>query len=73
MKQIFLIKVELEEEENLGGDEQGQEDEEQGKAVGGDPHISIHALAGVAGPRTMRTQACIGKFEVTILVTIFSL
>lgn len=34
----------------------------------GDPHISIHALMGVVGPRTMRTQAHIGKMEVTILV-----
>lgn len=33
-----------------------------------DPHISIHAMAGVAYPKTMKTQAHTSKVEVTILI-----
>lgn len=61
--------MELDEEEQaLGGDEEEQEEENQEEAKEGDPHISIHALKGMAEPRTMRIQANIGKLKVTILV-----
>lgn len=63
-----LIEMESkEEDEVLGKKEQGWEDEEK-DAKRGEPHISFHALAGMAGPKTMRTQAHIGKLEVTIIV-----
>lgn len=68
VKQIFLIEMESEEEEDIREEEEDIREEEQDEVVGGDPHISIHVLAGVAGPRTMRTQAHIGKIEVMVPV-----
>lgn len=42
--------------------------EEQQQVEEDDLHISIHALAGVIRPRTMKTQTHISKKEVIILI-----
>lgn len=55
VKQIFYIEVKLNEEEYTQDEEHEHEEPDQEEAKGDDPYISIHALVGVARPRTIKT------------------
>ncbi|CAA0812557.1 Unknown protein, partial [Striga hermonthica] len=65
--QAFVIKVaNPNDEEAEVEDEPHQEDEVE--AFNGEPKISMHAMAGIRGPRTMRLPAWVKDRRVNVLV-----
>lgn len=65
--QAFFIEAFSPEE--LFGDPDVHEEKVDDEDTGGhDPFISLHAIVGCLGPRTMRVKAVIGKRELILLI-----
>jgi predicted aspartyl protease len=67
VKQLFIFDVETGDGEDLPGENLAPE-EDDAYAEEVEPHISLHALAGYTGPRTMRVLGRIGYWKVLILI-----